>query len=268
MLMIAAIIQARMTSTRLPGKIMLPINGKPVLDIMIDRVRISRKLDKIIVATTENESDDVIVDLCKAKNVEYYRGSEDDVLGRFFEAAEKFSVDVIVRLTSDTPLIDACTIDDVIALYEKADSDFVSNFFPFPRTFPDGYNVEVLSYKTLEKAHNEARKPSDREHVTTYITMQPEKFTIKRLDYTRDVSKYRLNLDYEEDYHLIKAVFENFSKDMSSFSLSDIIKWLDENPEIAKINAGITPYENIIKSFKKDAEHGFEPYKNNYYLRA
>mgnify|MGYP001566387175 CR=1 FL=1 len=266
--MIAAIIQARMTSSRLPCKVMLPINGKPVLDIMIDRVKKAKKIDKIVVATTKNELDDIIVNLCQTKNIEYFRGSENDVLERFYETSKKFAVDIIVRLTSDTPLIDAKSIDDVIKLYENTNSDFTSNFFPFPRTFPDGYNVEVFSMKILERIHNEAKKPSDREHVTTYITMQPERFSIKRLDYKKDVSKFRLNLDYEKDYLFIKKVFENFSKNIESFSLEEILEWLENNPDIVKINADIKPYENIIKSFEDDSKCGFEPYKNNYYLKS
>ena len=262
--MIAAIIQARMGSSRLPKKIMLPILGKPVLEHMINRVKKAKKLEDIIVATSENKEDDIIEKFCIDQKLKYFRGSENDVLSRYYEAAKKFSVNTIVRLTSDTPLLDPKIIDYVISKYQEGEYDFVSNFFPLPRTYPDGYNIEVFSKNVLEIAHKKAQKPSDREHVTTFITMQPDKFTKYRLDTEKDFSKYRLNLDYIEDFKLIKAVFEEF-KD-KEFDLRDIINWLDDNPEILKINSHIKPYENLLKSFEEDEKKGFDTYEKNFYL--
>jgi len=263
--MIAAIIQARMSSSRLPSKIMLNVCGKPLLQHLIDRIKHSQKLDKIIIATTTNKKDNEIVNFCNLNNISFYRGSENDVLSRYFETAIKFSVDIVVRLTADTPLLDSKTIDNTIQVYQENDFDFVSNSSPLPRTCPDGLNVEVFSRQVLEKIYSDAIKPSDREHVTTYISMQPEKFNVHRIDYSKDLSKYRFNLDYEDDYKLIKSVFEEFYEHNPNFSLEEIIDWLDKNPEILKINSHIKPYQNILKSFENDSKLGYTKHKNNFY---
>lgn len=264
--MIGAIIQARMGSSRLPGKIMLPILGKPVLLHMVKRIKKSFKIDEIIIATSLNKSDDVIEEFCINEKIKFYRGSENDVLSRYYEAAKKFSVDTIVRLTSDTPLLDPKVIDKVILKYNEKKYDFVSNFFPLPRTYPDGYNVEVFSMKVLDLVNIEAKKPSDREHVTTFITMQPERFKIFRVDSVKDLSKYRLNLDYKEDYELIRAVYDGLNN--YKMDLEDIISWLDRHPKILKLNSHIKPYENLLKSFERDKEMGFSPYGKNFYLES
>ena len=263
--MIGAIIQARMGSTRLPGKIMLPILNKPVLEHLIDRVKKSSNIDEIIVATSNNKNDDIIEKFCETQKIKCFRGSEKDVLLRYFEAAKKFSIDIIVRLTSDTPLLDPKEIDKVILKYNENKYDFVSNLFPLPRTYPDGYNVEVFSMDLLKLVNNQAKKPSDREHVTTFITMQPSKFKKYRIDSERDLSKYRLNLDYKEDFELIKSVLEELNE---KTDLEDIIKWLDKHPEILKLNSHIKPYENLLKSFEQDKKLGYEPYEKNFYIES
>ena len=263
--MIGAIIQVRMGSSRLPGKIMLEILTKPVLQHLINRVKKSKKIDDIIIATTLNKSDDIIEKFCNNEKIKCFRGSENDVLSRYFEAAKKFSIDTVVRLTSDTPLLDPKVIDKVINKYQESEYDFVSNVFPLPRTYPDGYNVEVFSTKILEIVNRNAKKPSDREHVTTYITMQPKKFKKYRVDSEKDLSRYRLNLDYKEDFELIKAIFEGLKND--EFELEDIIDWLDNHPEILKLNSNIKPYENLLKSFEKDEKLGFTRYEKNFYLK-
>lgn len=263
--MIAAIIQARMGSTRLPGKIMLPILDKPVLKHLIERVQKSSSLDEIIIATSDNKNDDIIEKFCQKYEIKCFRGSEDDVLLRYFEAAKKFSVDTIVRLTSDTPLLDPKIIDKVILKYNQKQYDFVSNFFPLPRTYPDGYNVEVFSMNILKQVNQEAKKPSDREHVTTFITMQSNKFKKYRVDSEKDLSKYRLNLDYKEDFELIKSVIEGLD---GKTNLEDIINWLDKHPQILKLNSQIKPYQNLLKSFEEDKKLGFESYKENFYIES
>ena len=261
--MIGAIIQARMGSTRLPGKIMLPVLDKPVLEHLIDRVRKSSNIDEIIIATSDNKSDDIIEIFCKTQKIKCFRGSEKDVLLRYFEAAKKFSIDTIVRLTSDTPLLDPKVIDKVILKYNESEYDFVSNVFPLPRTYPDGYNVEIFSMEILKQVNYEAVKPSDREHVTTFITMQPDKFKKYRVDSEKDFSKYRFNLDYKEDFELIKVVLEKLNK---KTDLKDIINLLDEHPEILKLNSHIKPYENILKSFEQDKKLGHKPHEKNFYI--
>jgi len=255
--MILAIIQARMASTRLPGKMMLKAVDKTMLELMIERVSKSKKLDKIVVATSTNKLDDVIEDVCKKIQIDCFRGSEDDVLLRYKNAAEFYNGDIIVRLCGDCPLIDAKTIDTTIDSYLNAAYDYVSNLFPTPRTYPDGTSVEVFSKKILDQIERETKKPSDREHVTFFLWMQPHKFKIYRLDYEKDLSKYRFNLDYKVDYDLIKKVFENFVSKNRYFEIKDVTTWLDDNPEIFNINSHIEPQKGWVKSFERDKEMGF-----------
>lgn len=261
-----AIIQARMGSTRLPGKIMYEVCGESILSLMIKRIKNAKKLDKIIIATTINENDNVIVNFCKLNGIDFFRGSENDVLSRYYETSKKFPSDIIIRLTSDTPLLDPKTIDSIIEQYEKNDYDYVSNQFPFPRTYPDGTNVEVFSFNLLKEMYEKAKNPSDREHVTTFVSMQPKLFKIFRVDYSKDISKYRFNLDYDADYQLIKKVYEEFYFKNPNFTLEDIILWLEKNPDILKLNSDIKPYENMIKSFNDDTKQNFKSHTKNYYL--
>ena len=190
------IIQARTGSSRLPGKIMMEIEGKTMLEH--------------IIATTSKEDDDVIVALAKKLNIDYFRGSEDDVLDRYYNASKKFNADVIVRLCSDSPLLDGNIVDDVIEKYLSGNYDFVGNLAPSPRTYPDGLGVEVFSSELLADAQLNAKKPSEREHVTFYMWMQPEKFKIHRVDLEKDLSKYRFNLDYDADYTFLKKILKSF----------------------------------------------------------
>jgi len=266
--MIGAIIQARMNSSRLPGKVMLKVKNKSLLEHMLIRVKPSKKLDKIVVATSNESSDDIIEKFCQNNEIEYFRGDEDDVLGRYYDAAKKFSIDLVVRLTGDTPLIDPFVIDKIINYYQNNKYDYVSNYFPFPRTYPDGYNVEIFSFEILKKAYFEAKRPSEREHVTPFITMQPQLFSIGKVDHEKDFSKFRLNLDYHEDYLLIKQVFNHLYDDDNLFNLEDIIRFLENNPSIATLNSQVKPYENIIKSFENDKKLGFDIRKENFYLNS
>ncbi len=262
--MIAGIIQARMGSSRLPGKVMMEACGKPLLELMIERVKRAKTLDKVIIATSVEKQDDEIVKFCKKHNIEYFRGSEHDLLSRYKFTAESINANIIVRLVSDTPLIDPKEIDKVVETYVNNSYDFVSNFFPFPRTYPDGFSVEVFSFKILVEMFNEAKRPSDREHMTFFIWRQPQRYKIFRVDYNRDISNYRFNLDYKEDYLLIKAVYEGIYQQKREFTLEDIINFLDSNSYIFELNSKIKPYENIIKSFQEDKELGFIDYDDQF----
>lgn len=264
--MIGVIVQARMQSTRLPGKLLLKVCNRTLLEHMITRVQCSKTIDKIIIATTTSVQDNKIEKICKKMKIDCFRGSENDVLERYYAAAKEFNVNTIVRLTSDTPLIDPLIIDKIINYYKNNNFDYVSNTNPLPRTFPDGYNVEVFSYDILKRAHLEAKRPSDREHVTNYISMQPHIFSIGKVNHTKDISRFRLNLDYYEDFLLIKEVFNNLYDEEKIFYLNDIIKFLNIHPEVYQLNSQIKPYENIMKSFERDAELGFEDRKENFYV--
>ena len=255
--MIAAIIQARMGSSRLPGKVLKKVCGKTLLELMIERIQDSKTLEKIIVATSTDVTDEKIVQFCEKRKIPYFRGSENDVLSRYKMTAEKFQVDTVVRLTGDTPLLNYEIIDDIVYTYIKSKNDFVSNCFPLPRTYPDGMNVEVFSRKILDEINEKATKPSEREHVTFYILNRPEEYKILRVDLENDLSRYRFNLDYQEDYELIKKIFENLYTSNPLFSLNEITEFLKKNPVIFKLNSEIRPFEGILKSFNKDKEKGF-----------
>ena len=250
--MIAAIIQARMSSSRLSGKIMLETCKKPLLKHMIERIQLTETVDEIIIATSTNKNDDVIEDFCKENKIVCFRGSENDVLSRYKMTADMVHADIIVRLTSDTPLLNHIILDKVVGVYTKNKYDYVSNCYPFPRTYPDGMNVEVFSKKILDEMYYNAKKPSEREHVSLYVVTQPKKYKMYRVDYLKDISHYRFNLDYELDYKLIKEIFENLYYENQHFTMEDIIKFLEANPSIFNINSKIKPYEGILKSFEED----------------
>ncbi len=252
--MIAAIIQARLDSTRLPKKVLLKVNGQPLLSCMIERIKRAEKIDKIVVATTTAVLDDEIEIFCKDENVECFRGNEKDVLDRYYSCARQIGAKVIVRLTSDCPLIDPSVIDEVVSCYleNSFKYDYVANTVPPPGTYPDGMDVEVFSFNLLEKAWKNAKKPSEKEHVTFYFWKNPGLFKIYRHDLKIDLSKYRLTVDYKEDYLLIKKIVEHFHNDKLLFTMEDIIAFLKKNPDILKINQDIERNVGWQKSLIKD----------------
>ncbi len=237
--MIVAIIQARMGSTRLPGKVLMDVNGEPLLKMLLRRVALSTKVQKIVVATSLQSSDDKIAEFCDQEGVEVFRGSEDDVLSRYYECATKAGATVIVRLTGDCPLIDPGIIDDVVNLFEDAAVDYAANTVPpETRTFPSGSDVEVFTYSALARAHKEATDPADREHVTFY-------FWQKRLSGIRttqcrtaeDWSKYRLSVDYPEDLEVIRAIVTELCNAKPVPTLADIIQFLNGRQDVYALNS-------------------------------
>jgi spore coat polysaccharide biosynthesis protein SpsF len=255
--MIAAIIQARTGSTRLPGKILRRTNNKTMLEHLLERVTRSTKIDKIIVATTINKQDDVIVKLCNDTKTLCIRGSEEDVLARYCQAANSVNADVVVRITSDNPLIDHRIIDEAIDIFCNDKYDYVSNYSLHSTTYPHGFAVEVLSVKSLNEANKETIKPSDREHVVFFITNRPNRYKIFQMNYKENLSSIRLTLDYEEDFQVIKSVFDELYPQNPDFTMNDVILWLNKNPQIKKINSNIKPHLNILKSFEEDKKKGF-----------
>jgi spore coat polysaccharide biosynthesis protein SpsF len=236
---VAAIIQARMGSTRLPGKVLKKILGKTLLEYQIERVKRAKTIDEIIIATTTKESDDQIVQLCQQLSIPYYRGSEEDVLSRYYEAATEFNVDVVVRLTSDCPIIDPNVIDKVVEHYleNKDRYDYVSN--TLTRTYPRGMDTEVMSYEALKRAHKEAKELTYREHVTAYIYHHPNEFKLCSVLNEKDESKHRWTVDTEEDFLLIKNILETLYPINPLFTLEDVILILRDKPEWVQINAHI-----------------------------
>jgi len=255
--LIVAIIQARMDSTRLPGKAMLKVCEKPLLEHMVDRVLRSKKIEKIIVATTTNKIDDVIVEFCKLKGIDYFRGSREDVLGRYKQAADYTEASIIVRLTSDCPLIDPKIIDRGINIYLNNNYDFVSNITPLPRTYPIGMDVEIFSYQILTKTDSQAKKPSEREHVTFFVRKNPKDYKIFRFDYKENLSNFRLVIDYFEDFEVMRSILEELYPKNQNFTLEDIIKWAKQNPKIIKKNQKIISGQGWNKSFEEDKKLGF-----------
>jgi len=241
------IIQARMGSTRLPGKVMLEILGKPVLWHVINRVSRAKLISGVIVATTTKKEDDVIADFCKKNGIPVYRGSEDDVLDRYYQCAKQYNIRDIVRITADCPLHDPNIIDLVIKEYLKGGYDYVSNTIQY--TFPEGVDVEVFSFKVLEEAWRHAKLPSEREHVTTYI-LKNEKFKKKNVTASKKYPLYHLSLDRPEDYIFITKIYEGIGKEM--FYLEDVIRYLEEHPDLIKINQHVKINEGYLKSLKQD----------------
>jgi len=235
--MIAAIIQARMGSSRLPNKVLMEIDGKTSLKFMIDRVTKSKYTEKIIVATTTNERDKVIVDFCINNNILYYCGSENDVLDRYYQASKNNDVTTIVRLTSDCPLIDPDQIDKTIELYFDKGVNYAANAVPPEvKKYPDGSDVEVFSFKDLTRAWTETKNIKDREHVTFYFWKRNKNFTTAMLDNKYDWGKYRITVDYKEDIDLVRQIVRKL-KDQKKFGTTkEIIEILESNPELVKIN--------------------------------
>jgi spore coat polysaccharide biosynthesis protein SpsF len=229
-----------MSSTRLPNKVLMPILEEPLLLRMVQRVQKSKLCGTIVVATTTDAIDDPILNLCIANHIECFAGHPTDLLDRHFEVAKKYEADIVLKIPSDCPLIDPTIIDQTIQYYldNRDDFDFVSNLHP--ATHPDGNDVEVMSFSTLEKAWKEATRPLEREHTTPYIWENPELFRIGNfvwesgLDYSKS---HRWTIDYLEDYAFIKKVYEELYRLNPDFGLYDILNLVEKHREIYDINA-------------------------------
>jgi spore coat polysaccharide biosynthesis protein SpsF len=248
-LKIVAIVQARMGSSRLPGKVMADIAGKPMLVRVVDRVRRTTKVDLVVVATSSHQSDDVLASYCEKEGIPCFRGSEDDVLDRFYQAAKYFQADVIVRLSSDCPLHDPDVIDLTVKALLESGVDFVSG--GLETTFPDGLDAAVFRMDTLEKTWREASLKSDREHVTTYIHKNAELFKRKTVRHSTDLSHHRWTVDEPRDLEFVRQVYDHLGS--THFGMKDILDLLDRFPELKAINTGISRNEGYSKSLKEDA---------------
>lgn len=231
---VVVIIQARMGSTRLPGKVLKLLKNKTVLSHVIDRCRSIKLADEIVVATTILPTDDSIEKEALQLGAKCYRGSEDDVLSRYFEAATECNADVIVRITSDCPLIDPYVSNEIINRFLTNEVDYCSN--TIIRSYPRGLDTEVFSYSVLEKAYYQAKLSYEREHVTPYIYRNPELFTLDNYVYHQDHSRYRWTLDTIEDWHLISQVYEHLYDTSRMFDWYDVLKLMREYPDLSKIN--------------------------------
>jgi len=249
--MTGIIIQARICSNRLPKKVIKKIEEKTVLEHFILRAKRVKNCDKVILATSNKKENDILEKIAKNLNIPVFRGSENDVLDRYYQAAQLFRVEPIIRITADCPLLDPKVVEKVIDFYLKGRYDYVSNTYLL--TFPDGLDVEVFNFKSLEKSWQKAKLKSEREHVTAYILKHPKIFKIGNVSCNeKDISYLRLTLDEKEDLILIRKIYKEIYKQNPFFGLRDILKLLERKPELIRINQHIKRNEGYFKSLKED----------------
>lgn len=236
---IIATIEARMNSSRLPGKVVKPILGRPILELLIERLRLAQRLSDVVVATTTNPADDAIEDLASTLGVGCYRGSEADVLDRVLKAAKSVNAEVIVEITGDCPLIDPGVVDRLVDCFLTKKVDYVAN--TLYRTFPRGFDTQVFATRTLEKVSCLTQDPADREHVSLYIYEHPERFLLYNVESGLPEKHWhhRLTVDTPEDFTLIETIFERLYPQNPAFTLNDVIDLLEREPELTEINQEI-----------------------------
>jgi spore coat polysaccharide biosynthesis protein SpsF (cytidylyltransferase family) len=250
---VVAIIQARMGSTRLPGKVLMPLSGVPVLEHVVQRVRACATVNEVVVATSNDVTDDVLADWCNRHEVEVFRGSLTDVLDRYYHCAERYSADAIVRITADCPAVDPIVIDGVVSAF-LADS---FDLFYLGGEFPDGLDCAVFSKDALSRAWREATLPSEREHVGPYITNHPEIFKIGQLIKFHGLSHHRWTLDEPRDLSFLQVIFSRLNASGTHiFHSEEVLQLLQCEPEILNINGGIVRNEGLLKSVAADGEMG------------
>ncbi len=250
--MIVGILQARMGSTRLPGKVLMEILGRPLLQLQIERLKRSKLMDQLVVATTESPLDNAVENLCSLIEVPCFRGSENDVLDRYYQAARKYDAEYIVRLTGDDPLSDPELVDRMINKMLIEGCDALSN--SFQPTYPEGLDATILSFKALKKAWSGARLQSQREHVTPYIFAENSDFNVYHFRQKRDDSKLRWTVDYEEDFRLIEQIYNALYLKNPSFTTDDVYALLDKDPLLKSLNSKFFRNAGLIESQKYDEE--------------
>jgi spore coat polysaccharide biosynthesis protein SpsF (cytidylyltransferase family) len=247
-----AVLQARMTSSRLPGKVLRPILGQPMLALQIERIRRAKLIHHLVVATSTDASDTPVADLCARLGVEAYRGSLDDVLDRMYRAAAPHAPTHLVRLTGDCPLTDPTVIDLIIRSHVEHDADYSSN--TQPPSFPHGLDAEVARWTAFECVHREARLPSEREHVTPYLYRHPELFRLNPVIADVDRSSMRWTVDHPSDFDLVARVYGALYPGNAAFTTEDVLRLFEREPDLATINAGLSRHEGMQRSLRADAE--------------
>lgn len=232
-----AIIQARLGSTRLPKKVFADLAGKPLIWHVINRLKYSDRINNIVLATTNSSKDDELANWAIKENVNLFRGSENNVLERFYFAAKHYSADIIVRITADDPFKDPAIIDKVIDKLLEDNLDFAYN--NNPPTFPEGLDTEVFTYNAIEKAYFHSNDDYEKEHVTQYFYRNSELFKQSNFENVNNISNLRWTIDTELDYEMTKQVYNFLYKNGSIFQTNDILKLLDEKPEISQINIDV-----------------------------
>jgi len=241
-----AIIQARVGSTRLPNKVFLELAGKPLIWHVCNRLKKSTRIDKIVLATTVSKADYALAEWAIENEISLFRGSEDDVLSRYYHAAFEAKADVITRITADDPFKDAHVIDKVVDLLTKNKLDFAFN--NYPPSFPEGLDTEVFTFQALEKAYLNSVDPFEREHVTQYFYRNREMFKMENLSYGENISHLRWTIDREEDYRMAKRVYDNLYTENKMFWMEDILEFLKRNPEVIDINKDVERSTMYLKN--------------------
>ena len=233
---IVATIEARMTSSRLPGKVLLPAAGKPMLQHLVERLRAVPSLDAVVIATTINSTDDAIEDFAHEVGVGCYRGSEDDVMARVVGAAESAQADLVVEITGDCPIIDPQIVEQTIRMFQANTADYVSN--AHLRSYPDGMDIQVFPLQTLKDSAEKTCNPLDREHVTLHIRNHPDQYSHLHLVAPPELHwpDLGLTLDEEDDYELLKKIIEHFEPEKPMFGCLDVVRLLRQNPDWIDIN--------------------------------
>ncbi|MCJ7514281.1 MAG: glycosyltransferase family protein [Anaerolineales bacterium] len=237
---IVVVIQARMGSKRLPGKVLEDIAGAPMLVRVVERSARAAQVDDVIVATTDLPPDQAVAEACRGWGVACYRGRADDVLDRVYSAARQAQAQVVVRITGDCPLIDPAVIDLTLDAFLKAEPplDFAANRLPNGRTFPIGLDTEVATFDALERAWNEATEPYQREHVMPYLYEPPGRFRVLRVDHSQDLGHLRWTVDTAEDLEFVRRVYAAFPG-RTDFTWQEVLKLVEEQPELTAINASV-----------------------------
>ncbi len=247
---VVALVQARVGSSRLPNKVLKPILNKPMLLHQIERLQHSVMIDKIVVATSVDSSDDAIERMCLDNKIEIFRGSLNNVLDRFYQCAKLYNPEYIVRLTGDCPLADWQVIDKMIQYCLEGNYDFVETSIKFP----DGLDAEVMTMNTLTETKNNAKLPSELEHVTQYIVNRAGLFNNRVFDFDQDLSHFRWTVDEPEDFALVEKIYQNLYKENPLFLTNDILNLLQEKSWLTNINSRFVRNEGLEKSLKEDKE--------------
>ena len=246
---ITVIIEARTGSSRLPNKVTAEIENKPMIFYVINRIKQIKSIEQIILATTQEENDRVLIEIGKQNSIKTFSGDSIDVLNRDYQCALQNNADPIIRITGDCPLIDSNIVEEMIQFFLENDYDYVSNRI-CPK-YPDGLDVEIYSFKTLEKAAHNAKWSSERELVTTYITKNPKKFKIFSYENQEDLSHYRWTVDEIKDLEFVRKIY-SIMKPKINFSMNEVIELLKKNPQLSKINSGIMRNEGHLKLYDND----------------
>lgn len=250
--MILAILQARVSSTRLPGKVLKPLLGQPMILRQVERLKRARTIDRLIIATSVGPEDDALAALCRENGLDCYRGSLEDVLDRYYQAAKPWNPAYVMRLTGDCPLTDPEILDRLAELHLGSACDYSST--ALEPTFPDGLDAEIMTFSALEQTWREAKLPSHREHVTPFLYQHPDRFSIRVLKHEENLSTLRWTVDEPADFEFVSRIYEELYPTNPNFGMRDVLAFLDQHRELTTLNHHFERNEGYEKSLRKDSE--------------